>query len=113
MLAKQHRLSAKEMRHVLRHGAFLAHKHVCVRYLPADTQKYGVVVSKKGGITAVQRNSVRRKVYGLLKDIKHTHPVAHVAVLLRVKKEEECDVSQVSELLHKMSTGSGVKNTVH
>lgn len=66
MLPKRGRLSAAEVREILKSGRSARGGGVSAKYIRAQGSKAAVVVSKKVAKTAVLRNRLRRAVYAAL-----------------------------------------------
>jgi ribonuclease P protein component len=111
MLPKQQRLCEQEMRHVLARGACIRSRDVTIRYIAADTHKCGVVVGKKGGVTAVERNRARRMVYDMCGDMMTTLPPLHIAVMLRLRHGEKVPVADVRDCYQQLEQREKMRYT--
>lgn len=60
MLPKRSRLTAKEVRAILKGGRSVRLQTVSAKYMPSRTSKAAVVVSSKTAKKAVERNRIRR-----------------------------------------------------
>lgn len=70
MLKKEHRLSRESIQKHLQSGVYkLYTPSFSVIYKESDITQIGVSVSKKTLPTAVERNTLRRRVYGFFSDI--------------------------------------------
>ena len=79
MLPKEHRLTAQELKNLPQTGARVIHAPLFVaKVFESDRSACAVVVSKKVAPRAVDRNSVRRRVYHLL--AAHTLRPASVVI---------------------------------
>lgn len=82
MISSQQRLGARDVQAVLKHGVFLRGQSCTVRYLPATKFACAVVVSKKVHKKAVDRNTLRRKVYRALSPLlAQTVPQVEVVIM--------------------------------
>jgi len=73
------RLSRQEIENVLKQGKRVSGALFSVASLPADTERYAVVVGKKVSNKAVVRNKVRRRIRNILPQqiATKTHVVVH------------------------------------
>ena len=99
MLSKQHRLSSTEMRHLLKTGGRVRFRTASVCVAPSQIFKCGAVVSKKKGVTAIERNAARRSVYAACKEMQTVLPAIHVAVSLQVQHKKTPCIADVYEVL--------------
>jgi ribonuclease P protein component len=97
MLPKQKRLSAREVREVLKKGRAVRSGTASARFLSAASAKAAVVVSNKVAKKATERNTLRRTVYRLLPAL----PKGKHVVLFIQKKD--FDFSDVLSLCSKLS----------
>jgi len=81
MIAAQYRLSKDDVKVVFEKG--LRHRGVSgsIIFLKNSKQKYAVVVPKKLLHSAVKRNSLRRKVYSLLRQMMPSILPGHLVIL--------------------------------
>lgn len=77
MLAKRQRLTAAEVREILKSGRSARSATLSAKFLPGKGAKAAVVVSGKVAKTAVLRNKLRRAAYRTLRASapKNTHVV--------------------------------------
>lgn len=69
MLKKQERLSRQEFSEHFARGRRIHSDLMTLIYLPADTLKASVVVSKKVAKKAHERNTLRRRVYAVIESL--------------------------------------------
>ncbi len=67
MLAKESRLTAAEVREILRIGRPVRGTTLSAKYITGQKSKAAVVVSTKVAKTAVERNRLRRSAYAALR----------------------------------------------
>ena len=84
MLRKEKRLTAREVRDILKRGRAVRGEGVAARYTEGTGGKAAVVVSTKVARTAVVRNSLRRAAYRALQD--SLPPKAHVVFFIQTKE---------------------------
>ncbi len=65
MLKKNQRLSKSEFANLLKKGRRIHSDHLTLVYVPSESTKCGVVVSKKVANRAHARNLLRRRVYDI------------------------------------------------
>lgn len=93
MLPKRRRLSAREVREVLRRGRSLRAGAVSVRYMGGSTGKAAVVVSRKVAGRAVERNRLRRAGYRALSVNPSFLPQdTHVVFFIQKKEFDPKDI---------------------
>ncbi len=86
MLAKEQRLSVAAFAKVFATGKRLHLPQVSLVYVPSDTFRAAVVVGKKVAKKAVDRNTLRRRVYTQLREITIDASLP-VSVLVLVKPD--------------------------
>lgn len=92
MLPKRKRLSAREVREVLKRGKSLRAGAVSARYTEALSGKAAVVVSSKVAKGAVERNRLRRAGYRALGS---PPPRKHVVFFIQNKTLDPQDIRSV------------------
>ncbi len=85
MLRKADRLTTKEVA-ALSQGKSVFGTLLSLRFVPAERAKFAVPVSKKVAARAVDRNSVRRKVYLALRSAKKSLKTPVFAMILPKKE---------------------------
>jgi len=98
MLPKSKRLSAKEVREVLRYGRSVSGETLALKYKMGENTKAAVVVSIKVAKRAVVRNRLRRTLY---REITSLLPARRLVVVF-VKKPEP-NLKELSSLCSKLS----------
>lgn len=83
MLAKRVRLSAAEVREVIRTGKSARGTGISAKYVAATGPKVAVVISKKVAKGAVERNRLRRLVY---RHLPAPLPPAHMVLFVQSAK---------------------------
>ena len=74
MLPREHRLrSSREIREVISRGKRATNSVATLHYIPADNNRFAIVVSKAVG-NAVHRNLVKRRVRAILNSHLETSP---------------------------------------
>lgn len=86
MLNKREKLSASEVRAILKKGRAVRTAHVLAKYKTAGSRKAAVVISKKIARSAVERNRLRRALYRAL---RQKLPARIHAVFLVQKKTDD------------------------
>ena len=84
MLAKEQRLSVAAFAKVFATGKRLHLPQLSLVYVPDETFRAAVVVGKKVAKKAVDRNTLRRRVYAQLRDLTAGAPLP-VSVLVLIK----------------------------
>lgn len=97
MLKKTSRLSAVQVREVLKEGRSLRGAGVSAKYLPSSKGQAAVVVSKSTAKTAVLRNKLRRSAYAALTSL----PRARVVFFINTAK---FDPNELQTLCSKLSS---------
>ena len=92
MLPKSRRLTAREVREVLKEGRSERAGGVSARYTGSQGSKVSVVVSSKVARLAVQRNTLRRKGYRALAQLKNL-PKVHMVVFILRKDFNPADIT--------------------
>ena len=83
MLPREHRLrSSAEIREVVGRGKRYSNEAATIHFLPADTNRFAIVVSKSVG-QAVVRNLVKRRVRAILRSEIGTQPA--ISAVLRMR----------------------------
>jgi ribonuclease P protein component len=72
MLKKRHRLTAHVFAHYFQSGKRFHGQYVTVIFTPTEQFHGAVVVGKKVSTRAVLRNRLRRRLYGILYQQRHT-----------------------------------------
>ena len=98
MLPKQARLSAAEVREVLKSGRSLRAGALSIKYTKAAKAKAAVVVSTKVAKRAVDRNRLRRAGYRAL---AHLPPRIHAVLFIH---EQSFDALAAASLCSKLSS---------
>jgi ribonuclease P protein component len=80
MVGKAERLSRAEFTQYFARSTRYHASVATILTMPAPSRKFAVVVSKKVAKSAVQRNVLRRQLYGLLSDKIHT-PLVCIVIL--------------------------------
>lgn len=81
MFKKRERLNRSEFSHYFEIGLRKHSKYLTFIILPSPTRKVAVVVGKKVAKSAVKRNTIRRRVYAVLrKQLQNYHGVFIVLV---------------------------------
>jgi len=88
MLKKSNRLTRKEVGEVIKNGKKAHGPLFSLVYVPAETFKATVVVSKKVSSGAAERNKLRRKVYSLLDEESVKKKPFHVMVVVKKRIKE-------------------------
>ena len=88
MLPKRSRLTAREVRAILKGGRSARLPTVSAKYLPAPMGKVAVVVSAKVAKKATERNALRRAAYQALA----TLPKAHAVFFIQNKQFDPADI---------------------
>lgn len=97
MLPKAARLSAPEVRNLIKTGRSARVDGLSAKYKAADTPKAAVVVSKKVAPRAVERNALRRLVYAHLPD---PLPRAHMVLFVQ---SAQFDLKELTKLCSQLS----------
>ncbi len=93
MLAKTARLTAAEVREILKNGRSVRSATLSAKYVPVVGAKAAVVVSSKVAKTAVLRNKLRRAAYLTLRSIlPHNR---HVVFFLHKPLVDEKELTQL------------------
>lgn len=79
MLSKHNRLTAREVREILKRGKTLRAPSLVAKYVSGTPAKFAVVISKKVAKKATERNKIRRAIYGALSPDALT---SHVVLLV-------------------------------
>jgi len=86
MLPKHHRLTTKQFDHVWSHGVSACGAFVCVRLIAGmPDARYSCIAPKKHARTAVQRNRLRRRLYGACAPILHDAADQHTHAVISPK----------------------------
>lgn len=96
MLPKTKRLTATEVREVLKLGSVVRAGAVSARYTKAPAAKAAVVVSKKVARLAVTRNRLRRLGYSALTTLPAR---THLVVFIHNKEVTPADIAQLCSKL--------------
>jgi RNase P protein component len=89
MVPKLRRLTAREVREVLKNGKTLRANTVVAKYIASERSKAAVVVSSKVAKRAVERNSLRRKGYNALSTLP---PHKHLVFFIQKKEFNPHDI---------------------
>ncbi len=93
MLAKIARLTAAEVREILKSGRSVRSGTLSAKYIPATGAKAAVVVSSKVAKTAVLRNKLRRAAYLTLRStLPHNR---HIVFFLHKPLVDEKELTQL------------------
>ena len=108
MLPKKNRVTTKDFRGVLKAGRVYHSPHFYLRSIPSgtDTQgQFSVVVSKKVAPGAVERNVLRRKLYGMLElHLKNFKKSEKTLIYLKEdirKISRKSTMDELNDLLHR------------
>lgn len=97
MLPKRQRLTAEEVRAVLKNGKSIRGRFISARYARGKDSKAAIVVSSKIERRAAHRNHLRRKGYGSLGSLPRG---IHVVIFINKK---EFDPEEISSICSKLS----------
>lgn len=91
MLAKKHRVSAKEVKLIFKSGKFLNSPNLAFRFImtQGEERKISFIVPKSIAKLAVRRNSLKRRGYRILKKYLHQFPVGMLGVFIFKKYPED------------------------
>jgi ribonuclease P protein component len=81
MLKKSERVSRKEFMAHYHQGKKLHSTNLSVAISPTPTFHGSVVVSKKVAKLAVERNSMRRRIYGELRQLRVVRPATYIVMV--------------------------------
>jgi ribonuclease P protein component len=82
MVAKQARISRTDFPAILQSGKRFHSTHASAVVVPAPTPRVSVVVSKKVAKQAVDRNRLRRRVYGVAERFIAESPLPYAVIFL-------------------------------
>lgn len=82
MVAKQARISRTDFPAILQSGKRFHSTHVSAVVVPTPTPQVSVVVSKKVAKRAVDRNRLRRRVYGVAERFLAESPLPYAVIFL-------------------------------
>jgi ribonuclease P protein component len=100
MLPKSRRLTAEEVKIVLKKGRVVRSPSILARYTEAAAAKAAVVVSTKVAKRATERNRLRRKGYAALSANWRTLPArTHMVVFVLRKDFDPADIRTVCSKL--------------
>jgi len=103
MLPKRKRLTTEDFEKTFKKGARYNTPSLLCIYAPAKSAALSVAVTKKQYPLAVDRNKIRRVIYGCIAGLpKNTH----IIILVRkkvAKKEENTLCAEVSGFIHSLS----------
>lgn len=97
MLPKRRRLTAKQVREVIKSGRTLREGAVSCKYLPAPEGAASMVASSKVAPKAVMRNALRRKGYQALPS-----PLPHYRMVFFIQRKD-FDSTAIATLCSKLS----------
>lgn len=86
MLAKAYRLSRPEFNEYFKRGQRIHTDVATIIFTPSPTFKVSVVVGKKVSKQAVERNRLRRQVYGIFDAMVATDPTSITGVYIIILK---------------------------
>lgn len=86
MLPKRKKLSAAEVREILKEGRAMRTAHLLAKYTRSGAGKAAVVVSKKISKSAVERNRLRRALFRALEENLPAH--AHLVLMVQKKTDD-------------------------
>lgn len=92
MLAKKERLTASEVRQIIKSGRSARAGALSLKYEPAAEPQYAVVVSKKVAASAHKRNALRRLVY---RSLPSALPRARVVLFVHSQSVTPEDVTNL------------------
>lgn len=99
MLPKSKRLTRDDFSNVQKRTVLRGH-YFDIVLSPSDTTRFGCVISKKRIKRAVDRNTVRRKIYHALHDIDIVTP--HLVIFYPKQNAHNASYKEISEEIRKV-----------